>query len=102
MAEAAAAEVVLGPKRTPTQDVEFSIGALVEIALRALSPGINDPRTAITCIAAAPSVIRSTNAPSAPTATSALSAIAWITSSTVLAARLSRRMRLWSGACGRR
>ena len=48
--EAAAEEVVLGPKRTPTQDVEFSIDALVEIAVRALSPGINDPRTAMTCI----------------------------------------------------
>jgi uncharacterized membrane protein len=48
--EQAAAEVVIGPKRTPTQDVEFSIGALVEIAVRALSPGINDPRTAMTCI----------------------------------------------------
>ncbi|MGH6898269.1 MAG: DUF2254 domain-containing protein, partial [Geminicoccaceae bacterium] len=47
---AAAEEVVLGPKRTPTQDVEFSIDALVEIAVRALSPGINDPRTAMTCI----------------------------------------------------
>jgi uncharacterized membrane protein len=45
VAEAAADEVVLGPKRTPTQDVEFSIDALVEIAVRALSPGINDPRT---------------------------------------------------------
>ena len=48
--EAAAREVVLGPKRTPTQDVGFSIHALVEIAVRALSPGINDPRTAMTGI----------------------------------------------------
>jgi len=48
--EAAAGEVIVGPKRTPTQDVEFSIGALVEIAVRALSPAINDPRTAMTCI----------------------------------------------------
>jgi uncharacterized membrane protein len=48
--EKAAQEVVLGPKRTPTQDVEFSIHALVEIAVRALSPGINDPRTAMTCV----------------------------------------------------
>jgi uncharacterized membrane protein len=48
--EAAVDDVVLGPKRTPTQDLEFSIDALVEIALRALSPGINDPRTAMTCI----------------------------------------------------
>jgi uncharacterized membrane protein len=48
--EAAVHDVVLGPKRTPTQDVEFSIHALVEIAARALSPGINDPCTAMTCI----------------------------------------------------
>ena len=50
MIRAAADKVVLGPKRTPNQDLEFSIDALVEIALRALSPGINDPRTAMTCI----------------------------------------------------
>ena len=39
-----------GPARTPHQDVEFVINQLVEIALRALSPGINDPFTAVTCI----------------------------------------------------
>ena len=39
-----------GTSRTPTQDIEFSVDELVEIALRALSPGINDPFTAITCI----------------------------------------------------
>lgn len=38
----------LGGRRTPTQDLEFLIDELVEIALRALSPGINDPFTAIT------------------------------------------------------
>ena len=32
------------------QDAEFAIHQLVEVALRALSPGINDPFTAITCI----------------------------------------------------
>jgi uncharacterized membrane protein len=32
------------------QDVEFVIDQLVEIAVRALSPGINDPFTAITCL----------------------------------------------------
>lgn len=37
---------VLGPTRSPTQDVEYAIRQLVEIALRALSPGINDPFTA--------------------------------------------------------
>lgn len=42
--------IVLGNDRTPLQDPEFAISQLVEIALRALSPGINDPHTAITCI----------------------------------------------------
>jgi uncharacterized membrane protein len=42
--------VVLGPKRTAAQDVEFSITLLVEIAARALSPGINDFYTAIACV----------------------------------------------------
>jgi uncharacterized membrane protein len=41
---------VLGSQRTPSQDVEFSVDQLVEIAARALSPGVNDPFTAITCI----------------------------------------------------
>ena len=39
-----------GGSRTHEQDLEFSIDELVEIALRALSPGINDPFTAITAI----------------------------------------------------
>lgn len=41
---------VLGNQRTATQDVEFSVLQLVEIAVRALSPGINDPFTAIACV----------------------------------------------------
>jgi uncharacterized membrane protein len=41
---------LLGPERTATQDPEFAVHQLVEIALRALSPGINDPHTAINCI----------------------------------------------------
>lgn len=41
---------ILGAVRTPVQDPVFAVGQLVEIALRALSPGINDPFTAITCI----------------------------------------------------
>ncbi len=41
---------VLGSQRTDQQDVEFSINQLVEIAARALSPGINDPFTAVRCI----------------------------------------------------
>lgn len=37
---------VLGRTRTAVQDLEFSVHQLVEVALRALSPGINDPFTA--------------------------------------------------------
>lgn len=40
----------LGRKRTPLQDLRFAIDELVEIAARALSPGVNDPFTAIACI----------------------------------------------------
>ena len=41
---------VVGPRPTPTQDVKFSIEQLTEIAVRSLSPGINDPYTAMTCV----------------------------------------------------
>ncbi|GMM93470.1 DUF2254 domain-containing protein [Qipengyuania sp. MTN3-11] len=40
----------LGGRRTPTQDMQFLIDELVEIGLRALSPGINDPFTAVTAL----------------------------------------------------
>jgi len=40
----------LGSMRTPNQDTRFLIDELVEIALRALSPGINDPFTAVTAV----------------------------------------------------
>lgn len=40
----------LGNQRTPGQDIEFGVNQLVEIAIRALSPGVNDPFTAITCV----------------------------------------------------
>lgn len=39
-----------GNARTTQQDVECAVNELVEIALRALSPGVNDPFTAIACI----------------------------------------------------
>lgn len=42
--------VLIGERRTPTQDLEFSMRHLVDIALRALSPGINDPNTALVVI----------------------------------------------------
>ncbi len=40
----------IGPMRTLQQDVEFGIIQLVDIALRAISPAVNDPSTAISCI----------------------------------------------------
>ena len=42
--------VVTGPVRTPVQDPEYPITQLNQLAARALSPGINDPGTAISCI----------------------------------------------------
>jgi len=41
---------VIGPRRLPAQDVEFSVNQLVGVAVRALSPGINDPFTATACV----------------------------------------------------
>ena len=37
-------------KRSPLRDLRFPIDELVELAARALSPGVNDPFTAIACI----------------------------------------------------
>jgi uncharacterized membrane protein len=39
-----------GSRRTLAQDIEFAIDQLVEISVRALSPGVNDPFTAINCV----------------------------------------------------
>lgn len=41
---------IIGKMKSSQQDIEFSIHQMVEIAVRALSPGVNDPYTAITCI----------------------------------------------------
>ncbi|MEO9594647.1 DUF2254 domain-containing protein [Rhodopirellula bahusiensis] len=40
----------IGFSRTPTQDVFFILNEFVEVATRALSPGVNDPFTAMQCI----------------------------------------------------
>lgn len=40
----------IGPTRTLQQDVEFGVIQIVDIALRAISPAVNDPSTAISCI----------------------------------------------------
>lgn len=44
------AAFILGRERSAQQDVRFVVNQLVEVAVRALSPGINDPFTALTCL----------------------------------------------------
>jgi uncharacterized membrane protein len=48
--DALRAAFVIGAERSPTQDLEYHIRQLVEIGLRALSKGINDPFTAIAVV----------------------------------------------------
>jgi uncharacterized membrane protein len=40
----------VGPHRTLTQDSEFGIAQMVEIAIRALSPAVNDTFTGVACV----------------------------------------------------
>lgn len=42
--------LIIGEFRTGEDDPVYGIHQLVEVAVRALSPGINDPNTAISCI----------------------------------------------------
>lgn len=41
---------VCGSQRTDTQNLQFQFNQLVEVAMRALSPGVNDPFTAMNCM----------------------------------------------------
>ena len=41
---------IIGAKRSAEQDIEHLLNQLTEVAVRALSPGVNDPFTAINCI----------------------------------------------------
>ena len=41
---------ITGPSRTLAQDLALAVDQLVEIAIRALSPAVNDTFTALTCI----------------------------------------------------
>lgn len=50
LAEDARAAFLIGAKATDAQDLAYSIRQLAEMALRALSPSLNDPYTAMTCI----------------------------------------------------
>jgi uncharacterized membrane protein len=40
----------IGTSRTLQQDVEFGVLQIVDIALKAISPAVNDPSTAINCV----------------------------------------------------
>jgi uncharacterized membrane protein len=40
----------IGPTRTMQQDVEFGVIQIIDIALKAISPAVNDPSTAISCV----------------------------------------------------
>jgi len=40
----------VGPQRTVDQDAAFGIRQLVDVAMKALSPGINDTTTAVMCV----------------------------------------------------
>ena len=42
--------VVIGSERDLSQDVDFGLRQLADTAMKGLSPGINDPMTAVTCI----------------------------------------------------
>ena len=50
LADAVARRLVVGKQRTLDHDPSFGIRQLVDVALKALSPGINDGTTAVTCI----------------------------------------------------
>jgi len=50
LAKALARQLVVGTHRTIDHDPSFGIRQLVDVALKALSPGVNDGTTAVTCI----------------------------------------------------
>jgi uncharacterized membrane protein len=50
LATAIGRHVVIGRHRTLSQDSEFAIAQIVEIAIRALSPAVNDTFTGVACV----------------------------------------------------
>ncbi|MDO5501282.1 MAG: DUF2254 family protein [Propionibacteriaceae bacterium] len=42
--------IELGPSRTPAQDIRFCLARVSEMAVRAMSPGTNDPYTTVNAI----------------------------------------------------
>lgn len=52
------AAAIVGPARTMQQDIDFGLRQLSDIALRALSPAVNDPTTAIEVVLRIGSILR--------------------------------------------
>ena len=52
------AAAIVGPARTMQQDIDFGLRQLSDIALRALSPAVNDPTTAIEVVLRTGSILR--------------------------------------------
>jgi uncharacterized membrane protein len=50
LAEAIHRHVAIGRHRTLSQDAEFAVAQIVEIAIRALSPAVNDTFTGVACV----------------------------------------------------
>ena len=50
LSAAIARAVTVGERRTLTQDPEFALAQMTEVAERAMSPGVNDPNTMYTCL----------------------------------------------------
>jgi uncharacterized membrane protein len=50
--------VIVGPARTMQQDIDFGLRQLSDVALRALSPAVNDPTTAVEVVLRVGSVMR--------------------------------------------
>ena len=50
IANAVRGEFIVDTRRSAMQDITFLTDQLTEIAVRALSPGVNDPNTAIMCV----------------------------------------------------
>ncbi len=48
--EAIRSSVTIASERDLSQDIDFGVRQLADTALKAMSPGINDPMTAVTCI----------------------------------------------------
>jgi uncharacterized membrane protein len=55
------ATIQIGVSRSHVQDMRYGVRQLVDIALRGLSPGINDPTTAVECLNSIGSLLQKCN-----------------------------------------